>query len=350
MNLKNQKVIHKTFGNGIIVEQNADYITIQFQDLQKKFVFPDVFASFLKCEDIALQSEFEATYAKKKELAEQKTLERREAQRKAAEEAKLREAARRAVSKKTAPVDRHANENNLAFKCNFCDGGCSDSCLGYKGVCSDDQIRYNIEKKNRTWCSDEKDSFCFKYYKGLITRNELEEQHKSKPVCYESRMLIDWKAEAGEDRNGIDGPKARRISNASKNSLAILTTELPDMEGGKERVIFGVFVTGVVDEGDDIQAGYVKVYGDYYIELTPEESKRMKFWHYHFNPNNPERIQWGTGLYRYMKDTVCARILADILEIKEGTSEQEKAKEMLEYYCNMKGIDINNIPDANGAV
>ena len=66
MNLKNQKVIHKTFGNGIIVEQNADYITIQFQDLQKKFVFPDVFASFLKCEDIALQSELEAAYAKRK--------------------------------------------------------------------------------------------------------------------------------------------------------------------------------------------------------------------------------------------------------------------------------------------
>lgn len=349
--LKNQQVIHKVFGRGIITEQNDGYITIRFSDKPRRFVAPDAFMTFLKCEDVNLQKELELECIRNKEIEEQKELEKREAQRKAAEEAKLRESAKNIIKKRKKQfVDHHSNENNLAFKCNFCDGGCSNVCLGYKGVCSDEQIRYNIEKKNRAWCSDEKDSFCFKYYKGLITRNELEEQNKRKPVCYESRMLIDWKAEAGEDRNGIDGPKARRISNASKNSLAVLTAELPDMEGGKERVIFGVFITGVVDEGDDIQAGYVKAYGDYHIELTPEECKQMKFWHYHLNPNNPERIQWGTGLYRYMKDTVCARILVDILEIKKGTPEKEKAKEMLEYYCNIKGIDINNIPDANGAI
>jgi len=351
MNLKNQQVIHKAFGNGTVIEQNGDYITVQFGDTAKKFVSPDAFITFLKCEDTSLQNKLKSAYIKKKEITEQKELEKREAQIKAVEESRLKTTVRNTIQhRKKQVVDRHANENNLAFKCNFCDGGCSDRCLGYKGVCSDEQIRYNIEKKNRAWCSDEKDSFCFKYYKGLITRKELEEQHGRKPVCYESKMLIDWKAEAGEDRNGIDGPKARRISNASKNSLAILTTELPDMEGGKERVIFGVFITGVVDEGDDIQAGYVKAFGDYYIELSPEESKKMKFWHYHLNPKNPERIQWGTGLYRYMKDTVCARILADILEIKKGSPEQEKGKEMLEYYCNIKAIDINNIPEANGAI
>ena len=351
MDLKNKKVMHRVFGSGTVIDQSGDYITVQFSDAQKKFVTPDAFVNFLKCEDAGLQNELEAAYIKKKEDAEQREREKREAQQKAKEEAMLRDAAKtKAAQRKPPVIDRHANENNLAFKCNFCDGGCSDHCLGYKGVCSDEQIRYNIEKKNRAWCSDKKDSFCFKYYNGLITRSELEEQYKSKPICYESRMLIEWKAEAGEDRNGIDGPKARRISNASKNSLAVLTTELPDMEGGRERVVFGVFITGVVDEGDDVQAGYVKAYQDYHIELTPEESKRMKFWHYHLNPNSPERIQWGTGLYRYMKDAACARILADIFQIKKDPAEKEKAKKMLEYYCGIKGIDIDNIPEANGAI
>lgn len=348
MNLLNCTVVHKTFGKGTIVAHTGDYITVKFATKESKFVSPDAFQVFLKCEDEKMQKEIELALLIKKEAEEQKAQADREAKQKAEEEAKRRfEEAKKA---KVVIYDRHADENNLAFKCNFCNGGCSAECLGFKGVCSDEQIKYNIKKKKRAWCCDENDSLCYRYYKGLISRNELESQHKSKPVCYESRMLVDWKAEAGEDRNGINGPRARRITNASRNSLAVLTTELPEMEGGKERVIFGVFITGIVDEGDDIQAGYVKAAGDYYIELTPQEAMKMKFWHYHKNGKNPTVIQWGTGLYRYMKDTVCARILLDIISVKEDLLEKSHAQKMLEYYCQVKNIDINNIPEAEGAL
>lgn len=348
MNLINSIVLHKTFGKGVIVAQSGDYVTVKFPSKECRFVSPDAFSKYIKCEDEKLQQELELAFSIKQEAAEKKAQEEREAQRKAEEDARRRAEEERRF--KRVVYDRHADENNLAFKCNFCNGGCDSNCLGFKNVCSDQLIRYNIEKKGRAWCSDENDSYCYKYYKGLIDREELEKVHKTRSVCYESRMLVDWKAEAGEDRNGIDGPRARRITNASKDSLAVLTTELPDMEGGKERVIFGVFITGVVDEGDDIQAGYVKAMGNYYVELTPSEAKQMKFWHYYTNPRNPQTIQWGTGLYRYMKDITCARILLDIIAIKKNPQEKAHVREMLDYYCEVKNLDIDNIPAASGVI
>ena len=67
MNLKNQQVLHKAFGNGTVIEQSGDYITVQFVNAAKKFVSPDAFMAFLKCEDTTLQSELESEYIKKKE-------------------------------------------------------------------------------------------------------------------------------------------------------------------------------------------------------------------------------------------------------------------------------------------
>ena len=358
MKILNQSVIHKAIinskGEGIIIDQDEKNIIVKFAKETISFPFPLSFEKFLKFKDAELQAEVEALIVEFKEREAHQKAEEREAKLRAAEEAKRAEEERIAAEKhKTSPAayERHADENNLAFKCNFCDGGCSPTCLGFKGVCSPEQIKYNIEKKRRAWCSDKKDSACYKYHTKAITREELEELNKDgKFVCYEAKMLVDWKAEAGEDRNGADGPRARRITGASKNSLAVLTTELPDIPDGKKRVIFGVFITGVVDEGDDIQAGYVKAKGDYHIELTPEESKKMMFWHYYKNPNSTEKIQWGTGLYRYMKDAACARILADIVNIKTVPAEKERAQKVLEHYCALKGIDVNNIPAADGAI
>ena len=352
MNLLNSKVMHKAFGEGIVISQVGDYITVKFATKQSRFVVPDAFENFLKSADKSVQEELRNACVVKKEAEIKKIQEEREVRLRAEEETR-KQAAERPKSKEGAKrvvYDRFANENNLAFKCNFCNGGCSENCLGYKGVCSDEQIWYNIEKKNRAWCSEVEGSYCYKYYKGIISREELEKQHRIERVCYESRMLVDWIAEAGEDRCGVNGRRARRITNASRDSLAVLTTELPDMEGGKERVIFGVFITGAVDEGDEAQAGYVRAAGDFYIELSPDEAKKMKFWHYHRNPKRPEVAQWGMGLYRYMKDTVCARILADIMALKEHSEEKARVQKMLEYYCEVKKLDINNIPDANGAI
>lgn len=351
MKLVNQCVIYKNkmgiSKDAKIIKQTEDKIYLDV--LEKPLIFPDAFGEFLKFKEETLQAEVELLIAEKKASAEAKKREEHEAKLRAIEEAKRKEEeAAIAAKRKDKPANYPTNENNLAFKCNFCNGGCSDSCLGYKGVCSDEQIKQNI-KDGRVWCSNA-DSPCYKYVNEMITRKDLDDLNANGTfVCYEARMLIDWKAEAGEDvdENGVH--RARRITNASNNSLAVLTTVMPG-DSGKERVIFGVFITGTVDEGDDAKAGYVKAKDDYHVELSPDEAKQMKFWNYHQNPRNAESTQWGSGLYRYMKDATCVRILEDLVKIKTDFAEKAHAQKVLEHYCALKEIDINNIPAADGAM
>ena len=158
MKILNQPVIHKTLirskGEGAIIGQDEKNITVKFEKEETTFPFPLSFEKFLKFKDPQLQVEVEALIAEFKEQEAEKKVEEREAKLRAAEEAKRAEEERIATEKRrTSPAtyDRHADENNLAFKCNFCDGGCSSDCLGFKGVCSDEQIEYNITKKNRAW-------------------------------------------------------------------------------------------------------------------------------------------------------------------------------------------------------
>lgn len=349
MNLLNQTVVHKAFGEGIVIAHDGDYITVKFSNRESRFISPDIFISFLKCKDAQLQSALEEAAAAKEQAKAQKAREEREKAMREAEEANRRaeEAARASAGRAAQP--RKSNENNLAFKCNFCDGGCTSSCIGYKGVCSDAQIRYNIELRRHSWCSNA-NAPCRRYLDGAISRAELDAVNTNTDnfVCYESRMLTAWTAAAGEDLDEEHGiMQGRRIQDAASNSLAILTTRYPEREE-EDRVIFGVFVTGEAIEGDEANAGYVVAKEGYTIELTPDEAKELKFWHYYKNKDGG--IRWSQGLYRYMKDSVCARILADIVNIKRDPAEKARANAILAYYCRIKGIDTDKIPAANGAI
>ena len=330
MQLVNQKVIHKAFGEGTVIAQDGDYITVQFSAKESRFIVPDIFATFLKCKDETMQAE--------QEEKAQKALEERERKMREAEIAKKR--AEEVKTKRTTSGPRKSDENNLAFKCNFCNGGCTGTCIGYKGVCSDEQIRYNIEVRRHSWCSNAQ-SPCRQYLDGTITREELDAQNFDEHfVCYESRMLTAWTAAAGEDLAENGGvSQGRRIQDASANSLAVLTTRYPETEE-EDRVIFGVFVTGKAIEGDEYTAGYVVAKDGYAIELTPDEAKKMKFWNYYKNKDGG--IRWSQGLYRYLKDDACARILSDIVDIKTDPVEKAHAKAVLKYYCELKGVDAAN--------
>ena len=51
MNLVNKEVIHETFGKGNITDHNDSYIKINFGSDEKKFVYPDVFKTYIKFTD-----------------------------------------------------------------------------------------------------------------------------------------------------------------------------------------------------------------------------------------------------------------------------------------------------------
>lgn len=77
MNLLNEKVTHNVFGNGKIVSQDETVITIDFNEDVKRFVYPDIFETFvsLKDQDIAASLKQVISNRKKEEEALKKQLE-----------------------------------------------------------------------------------------------------------------------------------------------------------------------------------------------------------------------------------------------------------------------------------
>ena len=57
MVLENVEVCHKTFGPGVIVATNGKYITVKFAQVEKVFVYPDIFERFLTLADGTVNEE-----------------------------------------------------------------------------------------------------------------------------------------------------------------------------------------------------------------------------------------------------------------------------------------------------
>ncbi|MBR0249151.1 MAG: hypothetical protein IJQ70_09285 [Synergistaceae bacterium] len=321
------KVYSRAFGEGNVVNIVVKYITIQFSTGEKQFMFPSAFDGFLTTADEKLQNMI--AEAKEKELAEKKQRELNPAQ----EVHPVQE--RKAVINSPKTV-----RENIAFKCNYCDGGKNNNCVGFKGVCSDTMIKYNIGKAKHVWCAS--DSPCKKYYDGEISKKDLDRGF----LCYESKMLVEWKASAGVVQNGVNKGKPMRLDKVQNNSLCVLTTRLPN--GPEEsRFIFAAFLVDESYDGDGREEGYVTNNSKWRIELRPDEAKRMLFWNYYVNKNAPERIVFGSGLHRYLSDMQAAQILNDIIKVKSDPEEKAFAAEFFEHFCKISNIDPQIIAESH---
>ncbi|TCP96168.1 hypothetical protein [Serpentinicella alkaliphila] len=351
MNLCGEIVIHKAFGKGKIVKCEQNYVVILFDETmeEKKFVYPAAFGQFLQLENTALLKDIEEEKIKivQKEAENKKATEER---------ANVMKSKKNLGNSGNAKVytTKSTDKNNIAFKCNYCDGGKSNKVVGYKGVCTDEIIKYNIKVAKHIWCSQPENK-CFKYLSGEISRDEITKFYNetkfefSKSVCYESQMFEIWTAGAGVTQNGDDKGKPMSLRNVKPNSLALLTSKLPYADDS-ERFIFAVFLINENYEGDSREEGHVGANPKYRLHLSLDEAKKLKFWDYYFNPNKPEKIVFGSGLHRYITDIQASQVLNKICEIKKGTSEEKFAKEFLEHYCFIKELDIKNIPTPNGAL
>lgn len=76
INLINEKIIHKIFGVGNIVEQEEAVITVKFDNEKKRFVYPDAIGKFIELKDEETAKSMEKVFAK---LDEKKKVKRKEA-------------------------------------------------------------------------------------------------------------------------------------------------------------------------------------------------------------------------------------------------------------------------------
>ena len=337
MTITGKYVKHKAFGTGTITDVRGGHIIVSFETGEKTFVFPDVFSAFLSVEDEELQTYIlnllEQQAAEKELLAEQKKLEQQ----------------KQIVEISYKPTKNKYKRANIAFKCNYCDGGKSNQQIGFDGVCSDAIIYNNIEVEKRTWCNSD-DCACLHYLNEEITRNELDAMCSGdRFVCYESQMLRDWKALAGIVQTGERKNEPMKLHQVQRNSLCVLTTRIPGMKE-HDRFIFAAFLVDETYEGDGKEEGYVSTNSKYKIKLAPHEAEKLLFWNYHANENKAETPAWSSGLHRYFEDDVAALILKDIVRLKEGTDDSELAKEFLQHFCKVNNIDISTLAEPIGAL
>ena len=356
-NLEGKRVYHINFGEGVIKsqtirdDQDTDIIFVEYLNGEtKKHRYPTIFTDFLKMiddkDDAIIQrdiSEF-----KKKESA--KKSEHMPAQVdntswRAAEYSNKRQ------NTKIIDIDKghRYSTKNVAFKCTYNDGGKDKNGIGFSYICSDEQIRRNI-KDGRAWCCNESCA-CKEYYDGVISRQELDSINDNGGwVCYESVMLIEWKAQAGERNvNATQKPVTIKIRNAYKDSLAILTTRIPGSPE-QERIIFGLFIIADYYEGDEDTAGYVSAHSKYRLVFSAEQGRRLKFWKYHANEKSPSKTIWRTGLIRNISEDEGVQILRDAVSLKTGTKDEKLAKEFFHYYCDQNYLNSDSIGEPEGAL
>lgn len=342
IDLKNEQIQHKSWGIGAVVGQTDAHIKIEFSVGIKQFQYPEAFEKFLKCSDTQLQDKILNELADKKQQENEKKIKLQAEREKAA---KINAHTVKAVTgqKKTYPKE------NIAFKCNFCDGGINENGIGYRCACSDELIKYNIETAQHNWCCN-KDCPCCQYYDGMIDRMALDSYAQEGGFgCYESQMLRNWAAFAGFALTKENNQRPMKLNKVQLNSLAILTTRVP-YASERDRFVFGVFLVDEAYEGDNRDEGYVTTSSKYKLSLSLEEAKKVLFWNYYYNENAPEKAVWGQGLHRYITDVQAACILRDVAQLKENTSEQELAGEFLEYFCKINGLDKDELPELDGAL
>lgn len=230
-------------------------------------------------------------------------------------------------------------KTNIAFKCNYCNGGSGDDRMhyGYNGVCTPGVIEHNIKKMKYEWCTHPRCD-CNRFYKGEISYEQLNEIYREEGfVCYESSMLKHWEARAGWDNKGKRGDRPRRIRTADIASLAILTLVTPNATED-ERRIFALFLIDDYYEGDDESEGYVSNRSGHRLQFTRRETNDLRFWDYYANENTAER-RWSSGLFRYISDESAAQILKQAMMLRRGSDDEDLANEMFERFCKTKGID-----------
>lgn len=328
MNLIKKEVIHKNLGVGHVVALSDKIITVQFGEKQMKFSFPSIFNELMTISDTSLQHDIDLLCDN-----ENYAINRRK-------EERLTEYESRFAYVNTAKPDKLKREkqirdkSNIAIKCNYCDGGRSETAFGYQGVCSDEVLRQNVSVIRRPWCSAATCE-CKRYLNGEIDRKELEKKFtEGSFICHESRLLRDWVASAGRHQSEKRNDKPIKMTNARVNRLCVLTTkEASELEN--ERKIFGAFVISEVEVGDEKVEGNVHAHAKYRIDLTQEEANQVRFWTFHKNKSKPEIPFWGSGLIRYITDAQSINILKAMREATQDPDKKAQIFDMIEYYCKV---------------
>lgn len=277
MNLINKEITHKVFGKGDIVDQDDSFITIDFNEGTKTFVYPDAFGKFITLKDQDTARSLKKIISKREmELEELEKIREKE------KEQKVLEQRRRQVLK-----------------------------------------NHKIHESSQI----------------VFWLDEEEQQN----------VFNDWEVSTGEIQSGKNKGEPNRPARLGPNSAGLLTARGSDEEE-KDRQILGLYMVNETFTGELSDDGMVPAHTDFRIKLTDQEAEKMLFWSYYINTNYPHRMTWNSGKFRYLDNVWIAQILKDVIALKTDEEEIKAAENFLEHYCKMNVLDIDDIPEADGAL
>ncbi len=244
---------------------------------------------------------------------------------------------------------------NIVFRYNYCDGGKCADYIGFRGICSPENIAWHVKENRDIWCNAKEGckkrnqtSPCRNYHD--TKRSDLYEQMKNDYVsgwqaCRECGVLNDWAA-------GAD----RKIVSARIGKLCILTTLFPPKSPEirtyeKDRVIFGLFlIDDIYKSNDPITCdGVISLQPIYRLHFTEQETRKMRFWNY-YHCENTSNMVWGSSQFRFLLDEEAAQILKDAYAIKKGTPHEQTAWNLFQHFCQTAGLDPQKISLPAGAL
>ena len=179
--------------------------------------------------------------------------------------------------------------------------------------------------------------------------------HESSQIVFwldkeeQQNVFTDWQAFTGEVQSGKNKGEPNRAVRLGPNSAGLLTVRKSDQPETERRII-GLYMVNETFSGNLSDDGMVPAHEEFRIELTDQEAEQMLFWNYYINQNYPLRTTWNSGKYRYFENAWTARILKDIIALRTDEEQIKEAQSFLEYFCQMNVLDIDNIPEADGAL
>lgn len=277
MDLLNEEITHKVFGEGDIVDQDESFITVEFKDDTKKFVYPDAFGKFIKLKNQDMAKSLK------------KVITKRETEKEALEK-------KREEEKEQQLLEKQRREKLKNHK-----------------IHESAQIVFRLD--------------------------EEEQQH----------VFTDWQVSTGKIQSGKNKGAPNRPARLRPNSAVLLTARKSD-KPETERQILGLYMVEETFTGELNNDGMVPAHAEFRIKLTDQEAEKMLFWNYYINKTYPHRTTWNSGKYRYFDNIWTAQILKDIIALKSDEAEIKEAENFLAYFCKRNVIDMDSIPEANGAL
>ena len=209
---------------------------------------------------------------------------------------------------------------HVAFKATYNDGKEHDQILGFKGVCTIDNIKRNI-KAGRVNCSLPNNP-CRVYYDSGFKGNSPQDN----PHCYETNLFNKWEFGSGMYHSGDKNGQYIPMKKASSGDIAVLTTRFPGTSEEERKIIAAYRIEKIEKVIGPYQSIHNLLQADknLKIELTRDLAEKFNFWQYH----KGEPI-WGTGLFRYMGDDEVSDFLNDIILVDRSENNKLIAKQLL---------------------